>query len=173
MSQLPTLDDLLRRKATERDETARPHERALSAQRDLAAAHVRYWLLLEEFVARARELGVRSQTWRSPSQRGSIARFAWIEGYPLTGGAVVSAPPLRYCVTERRRVLRPQQQVHEVEELSLFVASADYEATRGGDFEQQTASKAGWPRMDRLDRTAQTLTALERELEASLLGLMD
>jgi hypothetical protein len=173
MSQLPTLDDLLRRKASERAETARPYERALNAERDLAAANVRYWLLLEEFVARARELGVQPQTWRA-SHGASSARFAWIEGYPLTGGALVSSPPLRYCVTERRLVFRPQHQVHEVEELSLFVASADHEATRGaGDLEQQTASRGGWPRLDRLDRTAQTLTALERELEASLLALMD
>ena len=175
MSELPTRDDLLHRKALEAEKDARRREWALYEERELVAARIRYWEMVEEFVDRARELGLQPQLQHSPLYRGSTPWITWVEGYPLTGGAVVSAPPMRYGTAERRRVLRPQPQVHEVEEISLFVVSTGNEAGLGaGLVEEMTASQGTcWPPIDRLDNAASALLALERKLVASLLVLMD
>jgi hypothetical protein len=170
---LPTREDLLQRKALEREEIERPRRRALAEERDLALACARYWSLLEEFVTRAREVGVEPCRRDTPAHGGHIPRLSWVEGYVLTSGDVVAAPPARYCVAERRHVLRPREEVHEVEELTLFSVSIRYESGLGADLEKHTASQGNWPAIDRLDRAAAVLTALERQLEASLLDLMD
>jgi hypothetical protein len=174
MSQLPTRDDLLRRKSDQRDEIARPHQRAQSAERQIQAARAQYWELLQEFVTRAQELDVRPQICDSESHDGRTPRITWVEGYPLSSGAVVSVPPLRYCLAERRRVLRPVLEECNIDELSLFLVPGGYDALGLplGPVEQQTATR-NWPRMDRLEETGITLTALRRQLEASLLALMD
>ena len=175
MSQLPTLDDLIRRKRLERDQIARPYQQALAREREILAARTQYWELLDEFMERVRELGLRPQICHSQSPDGSTPRITWVEGYQLTSGAVVSAPPLRYCVAERRRVLRPVPEVCEVEELSLFVVVDGYADSRlpTSALEQQTGSGKPWPRLYRLEETGVELTALRRQLEASLLALMD
>ena len=174
MSTLPTREDLLRRKAIERDELDRPNRWAAFEQRELAEARARYWTLLEEFVARAQELGLRPVQRESPLRGHPAERIAWVEGYPLTGGHIVSAPPCRYCSEERRRVLRPETQVREVDELTMFVLSTgDGTGLGAGLVEQHGVSRGSRPAVSRLDQTAALLTALQRELEASLLALMD
>lgn len=162
---LPTRDDLLSRKQEERAESDRPRERAKYEERELMVARTKYWELIGEFVDRLRELNIPAQRQAPVAGAGWIV---WVEGYSLTGGAIASAPPLRYCTSERRLLAR-QKQVQEVDELSLFVVAAG----DAGQTAQQTASKGNWPPVYRLDRTAAALTALERELEASLLALMD
>ena len=174
MNQLPTRDDLLRRKAIERDELERPRLRAQAIERDLAAARTQCWELLEEFVARARELGLEPPTWQSSSHGAHTSRITWIEGYPLTTGAIVWAPPHRYGIAERRHVRRPQKQVREVDALSLFVPPAPQEPGHPPSFlEPQTASHGGWPYIDRLEHAASIVTALRGELETTLFALMD
>jgi hypothetical protein len=174
VNQLPTRDDLLRRKAIEQDKLERPRLRAQAIERDLAAARTQCWELLEEFVARARELGVEPSTWRSSSNGAHTSRITWIEGYPLSTGAIVSAPPLRYGVAERRHVRRPQQQVREVDALSLFVPSAGQESGFAPSFlEPQTAAQGSWPNIDRLEHAASIVTALRNGLETTLFALMD
>src|SRR5579859_4322543 len=116
MSQLPTRDDFMQRKQRERDELARPQLQAQAIERELLAARETCWELLAEFIARARELSVKPHTWESPQHGSNAPRIAWVEGYPLESGSIVSAPPLRYCLTERRLVRRPLMQVVELEE---------------------------------------------------------
>ncbi len=174
MSQLPTREDLLRQKEIEKDALARPHLRALAIERDLLASRAQCWELVEEFVERARELAVAPQIWQSASEGGYTPRITWVEGYRLTSGSIASAPPLRYCVAERRRVRRAQHEERAVEELSLFVASSSSEAGLAvGLLEHHTKSRGGWPRIERLEHAAGVLTGLRRELETSLLALMD
>ena len=149
VSQLPTRDDLLRRKALERDEAERPRLRALAIERDLAAARSECWQLLDEFVARAQELGVNPRVWEAKARPGSSPRITRVEGYPLTSGAFVSAPPLSFVVAERRLVRTPRLEVRRIEELSLFVVSPGEEsrAAAAQAREHHTASQGGWPHM--------------------------
>jgi hypothetical protein len=173
MSQLPSREDFLRRKAEERQEIERPLRRAAEEERALAAARTSYWRLLEEFVHRTQELAVAHQTRLAPAQGSTRGQVAWVEGYPLTSGAVVSAPPLRFA-TRRGGLLLRQTQVHEIEELSLFVVMDGRRAEDGPlRIDRQIASEGSWPPVHRLDKTAEALTALKRELEASLLLLME
>jgi hypothetical protein len=171
MSHRPTWDELLQSTALEREKIVRPYQRAVAAEREITAARTEYWELLEEFVARARELDVQPQICELPSAGNHSANVSWIEGYPLSGGAVVSAPPLRYGTATRRRVFRPAPEVRELEELSLFVADHDGPGSGTDPLEQHTPS-ANWPFLGSLDETGTTLTALRHELEASLLTLM-
>jgi hypothetical protein len=174
MDQLSSRDELLRRKANEQDELERPRLRALAIERDLAAARAQCWELLEQFTGRAHELGVEPQTWRSSPQGAHTSRIVWIEGYTLTNGAMISAPPLRYCVAERRRVRGPQEEVRVVDELSLFVPSTGQELGLAPSFlEPQTASSEGWPHIQRLEDAASILNGLRITLEKSLFALMD
>jgi len=174
MTPLSTRDELMRRKAIERAELMRPQQQALAIERDLVAARAQCWELLGEFVARAGELGVQPRTWQSSSQRGHIPRVAWIEGYPLTNGAIVSTPPLRYCIQERRLVRRPQQEVREVEAVSLFALSTGPGSEFAADYlEPQSASHGSWPNIDRLEHAADIIQALRGTLETSLLALME
>jgi len=173
MDQLPTRDDLLRRKASEQGDLERPRLRALAIERDLAAARAQCWELLDQFTGRVYELGIEFQTWRSSSLDASTSRIIWIEGYPLTNGAIVSLPPLRYCVAERRRVRRPQEEMRELNELSIFVPCAGQELGLAPSFlEPQTASSGGWPHIERLEYAASVLNALRIALEKSLFALM-
>ncbi|HEX4519293.1 MAG TPA: hypothetical protein VH063_06890 [Gaiellaceae bacterium] len=174
MGELPTLEELLRRKAIEAEDLDRPRQRAEAAQHDLEAACAQYWGLLQEFVDRTRELSVAPRMWTPPSRDGYTPRIVWVEGYPLANGSVVSAPPLRYCNAERRKVRRPVEEVIELEELTLFLPCAESRpGSTGGAFEVHTASDGSWPRIIRLEHAATILTGLQRRLEASLLALMD
>jgi hypothetical protein len=174
MRHLATPGDLLRQKELERKELERPRERARVAEREIAAARLRYWELLEEFVAAAHELKIEPRRCDSPVYPWFVQRVSWVEGYRLTSGAVVSAPPLEFCTVERRRMVGGGRQVHEVAELSLFVVATEIEPGAGiGPIEQQTRTGGTWPLLFRLDKTNECLTALRRELEASLLILMD
>ncbi len=174
MTQLSTRDELMRRKAIEREELMRPQQRALALERDLEAARAQCWELLGEFATRAEELGVQPRTWQSSSRRGHTPRVAWIEGYPLANGTIVSVPPLRYCIQERRLVRRPQQDVREVEAVSLFALSTGPGSEPAADYlEPQSASHGRWPNIDRLEHAADIIHALQGTLETSLLALMD
>ncbi len=174
MSGLPTFEELLRRKANEADDLERPRLRREAAQRDLEAACAHYWELLDEFVVRARELSVSPRMWTPPARDGYTPWVVWIEGYPLVNGSVLTAPPLRYCNQERRKVRRPRPSIVPVEELTLFLPSAETKAGGpSGGFELHTASGGEWPRILRLEHAATIITGLERRLEASLLALMD
>jgi hypothetical protein len=174
MTQLSTRDELMRRKAIEREELMRPQLQALALERDLVAARAQCWELLGEFVRRAGELGVQPQTWQASSRRGPIPRVAWIEGYPLANGAIVSVPPLRYCIQERRLVGRPQQEVREVDAVSLFALSTGPGSEFAADYlEPQSACLGSWPNIDRLEHAANIINALQGTLETSLLALMD
>ena len=172
MSPLPSRDDLLQRKAIEDAEIGRRREWALEEERGLKAACARYWELLEEFIVRARELGLQPRTHEPEATRGSASRIDWVEGYRLRSGSVVAAPPLRYCVKERRLVARPRAQILDVDVISLFVVTTDA-GLAAGLSEPKTASSEDWPPIQRWDRAASILCALEAELEASLLALMD
>jgi len=169
-AELASSDDLLRRKQREQEELSRPLERAASEEHELGLARARYWELIAEFVERARDLEVPTRRLEAPVQGREGGRVVWVEGYPLTGGGIVSAPPLQYC-TARDGLIRRRLEQQEVEELSLFVVPT---GDRGGAgvMAQQTASGGNWPPVRRLDKTAALLTALQRELEASLLALM-
>ncbi len=174
MAELPTTDELLRRKAIELDELDRPRRRAEANEQHLAAARAQYWKLLEEFVDRARQLGVEPVTWTPRAKSAHTPRIMWIEGYPLANDSIVSAPPLEYCKAERRRVRRPVPEVVSVDELCLFVPRAEARpGTPGVLFDQQTVSAGTWPDIARLEHASSILTALERRLESSLLALMD
>ena len=123
---------------------------------------------------RARELSVTPRTWTPPEHDGPMPWIVWVEGYPLANGSVLTAPPLRYCNAERRKVRRPRPTIVPVEELTLFLPSA--EATPGassGSFELHTISGGDWPRIQRLEHAATIITGLQRRLETSLLALMD
>ncbi len=174
MAELPTTDELLRRKAIELDELDRPRRRAEETEQHLVAARAQYWKLLEEFVDRARQLGVEPVTWTPPARSPHAPRIMWIEGYPLANDSVVSAPPLRYCKAERRRVRRPVPEIVPITELCLFVPRVESRpGTSGVLFDQQTVSGGTWPEIVRLEHASSILTALERRLETSLLALMD
>ena len=172
MSPLSSQDDLLQRKAAEHAQIARLRQREADEIRGLAEACARYWELLEEFVVRAEELGVQPRRHQPVSTRGSSSRIEWVDGYRLRSGSVVASPPLQYCARERRRLSRPKAQTREVEEISLFVFSIDAGLSTGLS-EPKTPSGEGWPPIERWDRAANVLLALEAELEATLLELMD
>lgn len=172
MSLLPSQDDLLQRKALEHAELERHRQRKDDEVRGLAEACARYWELLEEFVVRAGELGVQPLKHQSASHKGSTSPIEWVEGYRLRSGAVVAAPPLRYCVRERRRLVRPRARIQKVEAISLFVVTTD-PGLAAGLSEPKSESRGGWPTVQRWDRAVSLLFALEAELEASLLELMD
>jgi hypothetical protein len=173
MGELPTLEELLRRKAIEADDLERPRLLAETARREIEAARAHYWELLVEFVDRIRELSVAPRMWTPPSRDSYTPRIVWIEGYPLVNGSVISAPPLRYCSAERRKVRRPQEEVTPVEELTLFVPCAETRPGSAGAFELHTASSVTWPDIARVAHASAILTALQKRLEASLLALMD
>jgi hypothetical protein len=174
MTQLSTRDELVRRKAIEQEDLMRPQQQALALERDLVAARAQCWELLGEFVKRAGELGVQPRTWQSSSRRGHIRRVAWIEGYPLANGAIVSVPPLRYCIQERRLVRGPRQEVRELEAVSLFARSTGPGSESAADYlEPQSASRGSWPNIHRLEHAADIIHALQGTLETSLLALMN
>ncbi len=174
MSELPALEELLRRKAIEAGDLERRRLRREEADRDLEAARAHYWELLDEFVERARELSVSPRTWTPPAPDGYTPWIVWIEGYPLANGSVLTAPPLRYCSAERRKVRRPRPTVVPVEELTLFVPSEQTRpGTASGGFDLHTVSGGEWPRIQRLEHAATIITGVQRRLEASLLALMD
>jgi hypothetical protein len=171
MSPLPSQEEFLRRKAVEDAEIIRQRERVLEEERGLEEALARYWRLLQEFVDRARELGLHPDTHTATSYAGAGPRVEWVEGFRLTGGSIVTAPPLRYSLQERRFLGGHRSDVHELEELSLFVLATDAGLTAYLS-EPRTASQGGWPPVTRWDRAANLLLALEAELEASMLELM-
>jgi hypothetical protein len=168
MSPLPTQEVLRQLKARETRELERQHERVLMEQRGLEESIARYWELLGEFVDRAEELGILPETYESRRNK----RVDWVEGYQLRSGSIVSAPPLRYCLRERRLLAGVSSEVFEVEEISIFVATTDAGLATMLS-EPKTASLGGWPAFERWDRAVNILIALEAELEASLLELMD
>jgi hypothetical protein len=172
MSLLPSQDDLLRRKAMEHAELARHRQRKDDEERGLEEACARYWELLEEFVVRAGELGLQPARHQSASHKGSTSPIEWVEGHRLRSGSIVAAPPLRYCVRERRHLVRARAQIRELEAISLFVVTTD-PGLAAGLSEPKTESSGGWPTVHRWDRAVSLLFALEAELEASLLALMD
>ena len=171
MSPLPTQDDLLQLKAAENAEVARRRQREADEINGLAEACARYWELLEEFVVRAGQLGVEPQKHEPVPLKGSASRIEWVEGYRLRSGSVIAPPPLRYGMTERRRFAPRRTRLYQVAEISLFVMSTDAGLAPGLS-EPKTRSAGGWPPIERWDRAANVLRALEAELEASLLELM-
>jgi hypothetical protein len=170
MSPLPSQEELRRRKAVEQVELERSRKWEAAEKRGLEESCVRYWELLEEFVARARELGIRPQTHASDAHVGG--RIAWVEGFRLRSGSVVTAPPLTYCVRERRRVAGARTDVRAIEEVSVLVVMTDAGLSTGLS-EPKTASSRKWPPFKRWDRAANILIAVEAELEATLLELME
>jgi hypothetical protein len=66
----------------------------------------------------------------------------------------------------------PREEVHEVEEITLFVLSTEAGLTSTLS-EPQTASQGVWPPLQRWDRAANVLNALAAELEATRLEFMD
>ncbi len=168
MSPLPTREELRQRKAVEHAELVRQLEREAEERQGLEEAIARYWELLGEFVVRAGELGIAPQTHAAGSHRRSESRVEWVEGYRLRSGSIVNSPPLRYCLREPRLVGAPRLEAHDVTEVSLFVL-ADGSGLGG----PETASSGSWPPVRRWDRACNILLALEAELEASLLELMD
>ena len=81
------------------------------------------------------------------------------------------SPPARYCLREPRLVGPSRLQAHDVTEVSLFVSTGAGLST--GLDGPETASSGSWPPVQRWDRACNILLALEAELEASLLELMD
>jgi hypothetical protein len=172
MSPLPTREELRQRKLIEHAELERRRERALAERRGFEETCARYWELLEEFVVRAVEIGARPERYGSGSHWRGSTRVAWVEGFRLRSGSVVSVPPLRYCLRERRLVPGPRAEEHEIQEVTLFVLSTDA-GLGAGLSGPKTASRRSWPPTQRWDRAANLLLALEAELEATLLELMD
>jgi hypothetical protein len=172
MSPLSSREVLRQRKALEHAELERRRERVIMEQHGLAESIARYWELLGEFVDRAEELGIRPEQHESSLNKRVNTRVDWVEGFRLRSGAIVTAPPLRYCIRERRFFTGPNTGVHQVEELSIFVATTDAGLATGLS-EPKTASQGGWPPFTRWDRAVNVLLALEAELEASLLELME
>jgi hypothetical protein len=170
MSPLPSGEQLRQRKAVEHAELERQRARQAAERRGLEECCARYWELLGDFVGRAAELGVEPRR-HEPTTHGR-SRIAWVEGFLLRSGSIVTAPPLQYCVRERRLVSGHRVYVRPVEELSLFVLSVDAGLATGLS-EPKTASGGEWPPFRRWDRAANILLALEAELEATLLELMD
>jgi hypothetical protein len=171
MGPLPSQWELRERKALEYAELQRREQRLVQERRGLEEAIARYWELLGEFAVRAGELGIAPATHKAGQHRGAPSRIEWVEGYQLTGGSIVSTPPLRYCLRERRLIHPAHTEVLEVEAVSLFVLSSDagLAASLSGP---KTALAGEWPPVKRWDRMANILIALEAELEASLLRLM-
>jgi hypothetical protein len=95
----------------------------------------------------------------------------WADGFRLRSGSIVVSPPLGYCIRERRLVLLPREEIHEVAEVTLFVVTTDpgLTATLSGP---HAASEKTWPALQRWDRAANVLNALEAELQATLLQTM-
>jgi hypothetical protein len=172
MSPLSSQFELRQRKAIEQREAERQRERKITERHGLEEARAHYWELLEEFFTRAQELGLQPRRHQSDSNRGTNTRVEWVEGFRLRNGSIVTAPPLRYSLIERRLVGRSRSEVLEVEETTLFVLSSDAGLSVGLS-EPKTASQGGWPAVDRWDRAVNILLALEAELEANLLELMD
>jgi hypothetical protein len=172
MSPLPTQEELRQRKLDEHAELERQRQRELAERRGFEEACARYWELLEEFVVRAVEIGVQPERYGSTSQWRAGTRVAWVEGFRLRSGSIVSVPPLRYCLRERRLVSGPRTEEHEVQDVTLFVLSTDA-GLAAGLSGPKTASQGTWPPTQRWDRAANLLLALEAELEATLLELME
>jgi hypothetical protein len=172
MSPLPSREVLRQRKAKEHAEIERYRQRVLMEQRGLEESIARYWELLGEFLDRAEELGIPPETYESSVNKRANTRLGWVEGYRLRSGSIVSAPPSRYSLLERRLLSAPSTEVLEVTEISIFVAETDPGLATGLS-EPRTASQGGWPPFERWDRAVNILLALEAELEASLLELMD
>jgi len=170
MSPLRSGEQLRQLKAIETAELERQRARQAAEQRGLEESCTRYWELLGDFVCRAGELGVEPRR-HEPTTHGR-ARIEWVEGFLLRSGSIVTAPPLRYCVRERRLVSGHRAYVRPVEELSLFVLSVDAGLATGLS-DPKTASAGNWPPFRRWDRAANILLALEAELEATLLDLME
>ena len=171
MSPLPSREVLRQRKLLEDAELARRGERRAMEQRGLEESIARYWELLGEFIDRTDELGIAPDTYTRTSKRVN-SRVEWVEGFRLRGGSIVTAPPLRYCLRERRFLGGPSTEVFEVDELSIFVAATDTGLAIGLDG-PKSPSRGGWPPFERWERAVNILLALEAELEASLLDLMD
>jgi hypothetical protein len=172
MSPLPSQEQLRQRKMIEHAELVRRQEREDEERRGLAEALARYWELLGEFVVRAGELGIQPGTYEPSVHRRSETRVDWVEGFRLRSGSILSAPPLRYSLRERRLVHGPRIQERVVEEVSLFVLTTDAGLTTALS-EPKTRSGGNWPPVRRWDRACNVLLALEAELEATLLELMD
>lgn len=172
MSPLPSQEELRRLKALETAELDRRREWEVRERRGLEEAHASYWGMLEDFVVRAGELGIEPRTHEPPGQTKGAARLVWVDGFRLRSGSIVSAPSSRYCVRERRLVFLPREEVHEVEEIALFVLSTEPGLTSVLS-EPQMASQGAWPPLQRWDRAANVLNALAAELEATLLEFMD
>ena len=100
MSPLPSGEQLRQRKMIENAEIERQRARQAAEQRGLEESCARYWELLGDFVGRAGELGVEPRR-HEPTTHGR-ARIEWVEGFLLRSGSIVTAPPLQYCVRERR-----------------------------------------------------------------------
>ena len=174
MSSLPTRDDLLRRREHERSADERRRQRTLAIERDLVAARRECWELVTDFVTRAGELGIEPRIWRASGRSPHTAKISWIAGYPLTNGAVVSAPPHRYCISERRTVFRPGKLEREIDEISYFTVPAGCVPEDAADvLEQHTPTNGEWPRIAKLEHASTILDALRKELELSLFALMD
>jgi hypothetical protein len=172
MSPLPTQEELRQRKLVEHAELDRQRKRELAERRGYEEACARYWELLEEFVVRAVEIGARPERFGSTSNWRASAGIEWVEGFRLRSGWVVSVPPLRYGPRKRRLVAGPRTEEREVQEVTLFVLSTDA-GLDAGFSEPKTASQGIWPPTQRWDGAANLLLALEAELEATLLDLMD
>jgi hypothetical protein len=172
MSPLPSREQLRQRKMIEHAELERRQRRQLEERRGLEESLARYWELLAEFVVRARELGAAPQVHQSGAHRRDHARIDWVEGFRLRGGSIVASKGMRYAVRERRLVAGPRTEVHGIEELSLFVLATDAGLATGLS-DPKTESSGNWPPVKRWDRAATLLLALEAELEATLLELMD
>jgi len=172
VSQLPSRDDLMRRREVEQGDIDRPRMLAETAERVRTDGVATCWELLEEFVGRVQELGIEPRRWEPETSGPYTPRITWAEGYPLTNGSVVSVPPMRYCAAERRAVRKPRLEVHEVEELSHFAMSGDPALAAVGFVEHSTRTSGPWPRIDRAEYAAVMTRALRSELENSLFVLM-
>src|ERR1700760_4160972 len=124
MSPLPSREILRQRKLLENAELARRAKRMAMEQRGLEESIARYWELLSEFVDRAEELGIAPHTHRRANKRVN-SRVEWVEGFWPRGGSIGAAPPLRYCLRERRFLVARSTGVFEVNEVAIFVAATD------------------------------------------------
>jgi hypothetical protein len=73
---------------------------------------------------------------------------------------------------ERRLLAGPTTEIFQAEEVTIFVATTDAGLSAGLG-EPKTASQGSWPPFERWDRAVNILLALEAELEARVLELMD
>ena len=172
MNSLSSSDDLLQRKAQEREQRETPRRRAEVAEHYRVEARRECWDLLEQFVTRVRELGIEPRRWESPSSP-ITPRVLWIVGYPLTNGAFVTAPPLQYCIAERRKLLRPRHDVRTADELTLFTSPLVDHAEAARLLVLQTADSDAWPYIDRVEHAHPIVHGVRTTLEKSLIALLD